>query len=501
MNSIYLYKNPKEELIQLAEKINNFLLLSTCERLELYTSEKIYNTSPDLGGRECLKHLILVSCGAESAIFGEIEILEQVRDSLIISIKNGHCSGDLKKYFDFSIQCAKRIRNKLSLKISIADLIIKNLQNRDRKNRIVVMGTGHFGKKLVSSLIKRGFGNIAIYSKNKKRAIKISNEKGVSFVGSINFNKKDLVLLASENINLLEVNKLKKETEIFDLRKNGYRNYIGTSNNLDKKSVIDLVEKELESLDKDLENKIIVITGGSSGIGLCTAEKLLSEKARVVIIGKNKEKLLNAKSELLKKYPESNLFAYQCDIRNEEEITSIFDKIKKDHGYIYGLVNNAGIQKRKNIFDASKEDWEEVINTNLRSVFLCSKEALNQMKEEESGSIISISSILGLSPSPEKIIYGISKAAIINLSNSIAKEFGRYNIRANTISPGYINTDFVKDYAREMDADEYSRLLDSTQIKRVGDPEDVANLIVFLLSKKSNWITGNNIIVDGGFLL
>ncbi|MDP2925919.1 MAG: SDR family oxidoreductase, partial [Nanoarchaeota archaeon] len=115
--------------------------------------------------------------------------------------------------------------------------------------------------------------------------------------------------------------------------------------------------------------------------------------------------------------------------------------------------------------------------------------------------IISISSILGLSPSPEKIIYGISKAAIINLSNSIAKEFGRYNIRANTISPGYINTDFVKDYAREMDADEYSRLLDSTQIKRVGDPEDVANLIVFLLSKKSNWITGNNIIVDGGFLL
>jgi NAD(P)-dependent dehydrogenase (short-subunit alcohol dehydrogenase family) len=245
-----------------------------------------------------------------------------------------------------------------------------------------------------------------------------------------------------------------------------------------------------------LNGKVTIITGASGGIGKSVAQKVLEEGSKVVLVSRNKNKLKKTVEELGKN---DNLIHMAADVSHESEVLSVVEQTLTAFDKIDNLINCAAIINDPTPFHLMTEDqWTNLMNVNLKGTFQPIKAVIPLMIEQKSGNIINISSLLGIRAIPKVpfSVYGVTKAGIIMLTKSIAVEYGQYNIRCNCIAPSTIRSPMMEPYLQDENA---KRMLEgSFPLKRIGDPEDVANAILFLASDDSKWITGTVMTLDGG---
>jgi 3-oxoacyl-[acyl-carrier protein] reductase len=244
-----------------------------------------------------------------------------------------------------------------------------------------------------------------------------------------------------------------------------------------------------------LDGKVALVTGGTRGIGRGICEKFAQEGATVVFTYMSSEEKANALATELGSNG-VDAMAIRSDAAKFEEAESLIETIVEKYGQLDVVVNNAGVTRDNLLMRMKEEDWDAVIDTNLKSVFNITKAVQRTMLKQRSGSIINISSVVGVQGNAGQSNYAASKAGIIGFSKSIAKELGSRNIRCNAIAPGFIETEMT-DALDEKVVDEWRK---SIPLKRGGSPEDVANAAVFLASDLSAYVTGQTISVCGGML-
>ncbi|HFD8691097.1 TPA: 3-oxoacyl-[acyl-carrier-protein] reductase [Clostridium perfringens] len=245
-----------------------------------------------------------------------------------------------------------------------------------------------------------------------------------------------------------------------------------------------------------LKDKVAIVTGGTRGIGRAIALKLADNGANIVINYRNSDK----EAEELKAILEEKgvkVLTVKCDISNFEDSKNLMDKCKEVFGKIDILVNNAGITKDTLIMRMKEEDFDNVIDVNLKGTFNCAKHASAIMLKQRFGKIINMTSVVGIVGNAGQVNYAASKAGVIGLTKSLAKELGSRGITVNAVAPGFINTDMTASLSEKV-KEEASK---NIPLKRLGDPEDVANLVGFLASDAANYITGQVINVDGGMVM
>lgn len=249
-----------------------------------------------------------------------------------------------------------------------------------------------------------------------------------------------------------------------------------------------------------LQGKIAVITGGSAGFGFAIAELYVREGAAVVIAGRRKEKGAEA-IEKIKKISGIDVRFVQCDITKENEVKNLAETAMEVHKRIDILVNNAGIAIRKNFEDTTEEEWDEVVNTNLKGAFFCCKHMIPLMIKSGGGAVINISSHISLIGKGDVPVYSASKGGLTILTRSLALRYAKYNIRVNCICPGTIITDHNRD-AIEKAPDPEKKLKEIVAkypLGRLGTPMDVAYAAVYLGSNESSWVTGIALPLEGGY--
>jgi NAD(P)-dependent dehydrogenase (short-subunit alcohol dehydrogenase family) len=262
---------------------------------------------------------------------------------------------------------------------------------------------------------------------------------------------------------------------------------------------------------KELENKVILVTGGAAGIGLAISKRLLQEGARLAIWGSNKQRLESGKTILSEYADESQLFLMQCDITKEDEVVSSMKAVVDHFGELNVAVNNAGISVSVPSDECTLEQWDRVMSVNCTGCFLVSREAIKVFKKQPAGgALVYINSDNALKPSRHFLAYNASKAAVLHMARTIANEFGSYNIRANSILPGAVfgESKMWTQELREARAkihgfhpdqleEEYKK---NNALGVIIDPAEIAELVVFLSSDRSAKMTGNALVIDGGGL-
>ena len=241
-----------------------------------------------------------------------------------------------------------------------------------------------------------------------------------------------------------------------------------------------------------LKDKTAIITGGGTGIGLATARAFCQEGAKVILFGRRKEKLEKAVEML-----GGSAIIVQGDMTNNNDLDKLINETLHNFKKIDVLVNNAGLFNGSPLHEISDSQWDEIMDINIRSVFQLTRRVLPVMLSQKYGSIIHISSILGLIAVPQVAAYNVSKGALNQFSRSIAVEYGSSGIRSNSICPGLIATDMTADLMK--DADLMKEWSKEYPIGRFGKPEDVANACLYLASDESSFVTGITLPVDGGF--
>jgi NAD(P)-dependent dehydrogenase (short-subunit alcohol dehydrogenase family) len=230
---------------------------------------------------------------------------------------------------------------------------------------------------------------------------------------------------------------------------------------------------------------VVIVTGASQVFGLCIAEAYIAKGAQVVLADVN-EKLGKEISEQLV----GSVFI-KTDVRKESDIKKLMKETVKQFGRIDIVINNAGKSEFKNLFDLSLDEWDDVINTNLRSVFLCSREAAVYMRKQESGgSIVNIASTRAIMSEPNSEAYAASKGGIVAITHALATSLAEHRITVNAISPGWIETTAYNDL-RDIDHEQHLS-------KRVGKPSDIAKACLYLTDPQNDFVTGINLVVDGG---
>ncbi len=242
------------------------------------------------------------------------------------------------------------------------------------------------------------------------------------------------------------------------------------------------------------KEKIIVVTGGCRGIGKSIAERFLKEGAKVFALDyvvpedgnyiENPELAANAK-------------CIQADVTDTESVQNAFDAVLKEADSIDVLVNNAGITRDNLFMRMNEEQWDAVINTNLKGAFNCSKAVIRPMMSKRSGRIINIGSVVGSIGNAGQANYSASKAGMIGLTKSLAKELGSRNILVNLVAPGFVQTAMTDKLSEE----QQKMFLENIPLKRPAKPEDIANVVSFLASEDSSYMTGQVLYVDGGMVM
>ena len=241
-----------------------------------------------------------------------------------------------------------------------------------------------------------------------------------------------------------------------------------------------------------LDNKLALITGGGSGIGLGIARQFIALGARVVITGRNMEKLRLAQQEL-----GQDSYIFQHDVTKLESLSPLLRKIETEIGPLHILVNNAGMHKKSDSFEVNDEDFQQVINTNLNSVFSLTRETLKLMVPRGEGSIINISSMTAIYGLPFVAAYSSSKSALLGLTRSLVAEYSWSGVRINAIAPGFIESEMLLNVMQK-DPERKRKVLDRTPMRRFGTPDEIGHAAAFLASDASKFITGICLPVDGG---
>lgn len=241
-----------------------------------------------------------------------------------------------------------------------------------------------------------------------------------------------------------------------------------------------------------LKNKIAIITGGGTGIGLSCARLFGKEGAQSVIFGRREDRLHDAVAEI-----GDTALAVSGDITRNEDIKRLVKTTVNTHGRVDILINNAGVFTGSPVHEMQDSDWDTTLNINLTGVFKLTREVLPHMMQQQSGSLIHISSILGLVATPNVAAYNTSKGALNQFSRSLAVEYGSSGIRSNAVCPGLIATEMTEELMNDKELmQEWSK---NYPIGRFGQPDDIAQACLFLASDESSFVTGTLLPVDGGY--
>ncbi len=240
----------------------------------------------------------------------------------------------------------------------------------------------------------------------------------------------------------------------------------------------------------EFKDKVVLVTGGSRGIGRAIVEKFAQEGAVVWFTYRSSR---GEAQELEDKYV-GRVKGFRGDVADAQAMEELVNTIVKEHGRIDVLVNNAGIARDNLILRMKDEEWQQVIDVNLTAAFRLIKFVLKPMLKQRSGAIINMSSIVGLTSNPGQANYAASKAGLIALTKAVAKEVGKRNIRVNAIAPGFIETDMTASLPEQVKKEYLSNIA----LGRFGKPEEVAEVVLFLASNRSSYITGQTIVVCGG---
>jgi len=246
---------------------------------------------------------------------------------------------------------------------------------------------------------------------------------------------------------------------------------------------------------KSLEGKVAIVTGGSAGIGKATVLKFVDEGAKVAVWDINEERGLELETTLNKEG--NNITFYKVNTADESQINEAATKVINDYGKIDILVNNAGITKDSSLLKMTTEQWNQVIDINLTGVFLCTKAVAPHMVANGYGRIMNASSVVGLYGNFGQTNYAATKAGVIAMTQTWAKELGRKGINVNAVAPGFILTEMVQ----AMPEAALAKMSEKVPLNRLGKPEDIANIYAFLASDQADYINGTTISVDGGITL
>lgn len=242
-----------------------------------------------------------------------------------------------------------------------------------------------------------------------------------------------------------------------------------------------------------LKGKVALVTGASRGIGREIAITLAGQGAYVIVNYCGSENAAQDTLNVIKENGGDGEIA-QCDVGNFEKVKEMIDGIVANHKTIDIIVNNAGITKDNLLLKMTEEDFDAVINTNLKSAFNTSKNAIRYMIKQRSGRIINMASIVGITGNAGQINYAAAKAGMIGVTKSLAREIASRGITVNAVAPGFIETDMTKDLPEEAK----KAMLAGIPMKRIGQPKDIANAVLFLASEQASYITGQVLQVNGG---
>lgn len=245
-----------------------------------------------------------------------------------------------------------------------------------------------------------------------------------------------------------------------------------------------------------MKGQTAIITGSSRGIGKTTAEELAKRGVNVVIVARDLERASEVADELKQKYDVETL-AVEADVSNSESVSKLFEQALKKFQKIEILINNAGITKDNLLLRMKEEEWDAVIDTNLKGAFLCCREAVKVMTKQRYGRIINVSSVVAFIGNPGQVNYTASKAGLIAMTKTLAKEYASRGITVNAVAPGFIVTDMTENLPEKV-KEEMLRMI---PLQRFGTTYDVANAIIFLALPESGYITGQVIHVNGGMYM
>ncbi len=243
-----------------------------------------------------------------------------------------------------------------------------------------------------------------------------------------------------------------------------------------------------------LENKTALITGGSKGIGLAIVNEFLSLGAEVFFVARTQNGVL----KIINKIKEANLHGIIADVSTEEGRDKVYHIIKTRAKRLDFLVNNVGTNIRKKSVEYTADEYDKIMNTNLKAAFELTKNMYPYLKKSKDGSVVNIASVSGLASTSSGVVYGMTKAAMIQMTRYLAVEWAEDKIRVNAIAPWYIKTPLVKEVMN--DKKRWAKIIEWTPMKRAGNPEEIAGLSAFLCMKKASFITGQCIAADGGLM-
>lgn len=244
---------------------------------------------------------------------------------------------------------------------------------------------------------------------------------------------------------------------------------------------------------RGLDGKVAIVTGGSRGIGRAIAERLAEEGARVVVVARSAEGAEAAAAEL----PGDQHVGIACDISDREAVDALIKRVESELGGLDILVNNAGITADNILVRLNDEDWDRVLDTNLKGAFLMVRAAARGMMKRRTGRIINITSVVGLTGNRGQVNYAASKAGLVGLTKSVAKELASRNVLCNAVAPGFIETDMTA----ELSDAALEALQGQIALGRLGAPEDVAGVVAFLAGPDGSYMTGQVLVVDGGMVI
>jgi len=254
---------------------------------------------------------------------------------------------------------------------------------------------------------------------------------------------------------------------------------------------------------KNLENKVIIITGAAMGLGLAAAKELASKGANLTLVDYNEKSLTEAKDDISKEFPMVKIITVVADVSNEEAVKNYVDETVKAFGRIDGLYNNAGIEgKQAGITEYDVNVFKKVIDINLMGVYYGMRYVLPVMQKQKYGRIVNVASVGGIRGVLNQIPYVASKHAVSGMTKNAALEYGRYGINTNAIAPGAILTPMVSEAFKQVNPSDpkaaETEYAQRNPAKRLGLPEEVAKVVAFLLSEDASYVNGQTIAIDGG---